>query len=213
MNGVTFGGYHSYDDFNLILTNIEIEPPEVQTYTVEVPGRNGVLDLTDSLFDGEVKYSNRTVKFEFDSVNFSSSWHDENSTLLDSIHGQKLKIVLDEDPEYYYYGRITAENKYESGEVVINIDAQPFKYKLSETSIMLELTKETEVTLYNEFMPAIPTIETDGEITIECDEGSYVFSEGTFISTGLTLSAGYITWTITPTDSANVTITYQEGRL
>lgn len=53
MKGITFGTYHSYDDFNLLLTSKEVAAPKVKTIEIDVPGANGALDLTE--FFGEPK--------------------------------------------------------------------------------------------------------------------------------------------------------------
>ena len=217
MTGVTIGGYHCYDDLKMILARREIGLPEPQVYTVEIPGRNGILDLTDALFDG-CKFNNRELALTF--VTLSSltgnEWTDFLSEITEILHGQKLQIIFDEDPDYYYLGRCSI-NSFETNcyrhEVEVACDCAPYKYKLSETTVELTLTAETAVTLSNEQMPAIPTIVTDGEITITYEDSSLVLSEGEWIATDLTLAAGETEWTITPTDTATVTITYQEGRL
>ena len=64
VNGVTFNinndSYHTYDDFNLILENCVISPAEAKVYTIDVPGRNGKLDVTASITRSLV-YQNRTI--------------------------------------------------------------------------------------------------------------------------------------------------------
>lgn len=50
MKGVTFGTYHSYDDFNLLLTSKEVAAPKVKTIEIDVPGADGALDLTEMMF-------------------------------------------------------------------------------------------------------------------------------------------------------------------
>ena len=66
MKGITFGSYHSYDSFNLYLNKKTIGTPSPKTETIDIPGGDGVLDLTD--FFGEVKYNNRDLSFEFSTI-------------------------------------------------------------------------------------------------------------------------------------------------
>ncbi len=66
MKGIRFGNYHSYDDFKLILSQKTIGTPSPKTETIDIPGGDGVLDLTD--FFGEVNYNNRILTFEFSSI-------------------------------------------------------------------------------------------------------------------------------------------------
>lgn len=67
MNGVKFGSKHSYDDWGLILKSRPvISPPSPKTIYIDVPGADGIIDLTESM-TGEVKFNNRTITFEFNS--------------------------------------------------------------------------------------------------------------------------------------------------
>ena len=66
MKGIKFGDYHSYDDFSLILTSKTIGTPTPKTEIIDIPGGDGVLDLTE--FFGEVKYNNRQLSFEFSTI-------------------------------------------------------------------------------------------------------------------------------------------------
>ena len=62
MDGVTFGTKHSYRDWGLLLKSRPvISPPSPKTVYVDIPGSNGVIDLTESL-TGDVKFDNRTIK-------------------------------------------------------------------------------------------------------------------------------------------------------
>ena len=68
MKGITFGNYHSYDDFGLILSSKEIGSPEPKIITIDVEGGDGVLDFTE--FAGEKKFKNRTLTFHFQNHRF-----------------------------------------------------------------------------------------------------------------------------------------------
>lgn len=110
MKGVTFGQYHSYGTWGLLLKEApKVSPPEPKTYEVEIPGRNGMLDLTDAMFGG-VKYKNREIKFTFISLEKRENWADLASDMLEKLHGKVLDIVLDDDPGFYYTGRVVFEN-------------------------------------------------------------------------------------------------------
>ena len=106
MNGVTFGTYHSYRTWGLMLTKpFHVSPPEPELKLVKVPGSNVVLDLTESLA-GCVTYGQREVECEFVTVEERSKWDALQSEIMNAIHGKRLKIVADSDPDYYYIGRI-----------------------------------------------------------------------------------------------------------
>ena len=105
MNGVLFGNKHSYKDWGLLLTERPvISPPAVKTTYVDIPGANGSLDLTE-VMSHDVKYKDRDIKCSFHVLADRKNWHDIYSNIQDYLHGQKLKVILDEDPCYYYEGR------------------------------------------------------------------------------------------------------------
>lgn len=103
MKGVSFGTYHSYADFSLILTSKEIAAPKTKTVKIDVEGADGSIDLTD--FFGEPKYEDCTHKFQFSTIVPQSEFLTLFSTIKNAIHGKKLRIVLDDDPLFYYVGR------------------------------------------------------------------------------------------------------------
>ena len=142
MKGVKFGGLHSYDEWGLILTEKELKSPDIKTYTVELEGSNGVLDFTD--FFGAVKYENRQLTFSFIKPNITPDGFLELYSLVqNALHGKKMQVILDDDPAYFYYGRVSI-NDWKSnkgiGEIVIEVDAEPYKYKLERTSKTAGLT-------------------------------------------------------------------------
>ena len=122
---------HTFNDWKLKWFEINISSPEPKKYTVDIPGRDGYLDLTESLM-GDVKYNNRiiTLNFEIDGDYFE--WATISSMINDFCHGQKAKIILDTDFNYYWEGRITlssTKEEYSFGELELTIDADPYKYE------------------------------------------------------------------------------------
>lgn len=112
IQGVTFGIKHSYEDFGLILSSKEIGLPTPKTESVSVIGRNGDLDLTDALGD-DVKFENRKLSFTFSLLNGARDWTATLSNLSNYLHGKKMRIVMDADKTFYYWGRCTI-NKFKT---------------------------------------------------------------------------------------------------
>lgn len=110
-----------------------IEPPEVITKTVEIPGM-GDLDLTESL-TGYPAYKNRTGSIEFMILNDNMDWHDIYQDMCSYLHGRKLYMCYEEDPGYFYYGRFKV-SAYESGDnnsnITIEYDLEPYKYEYNK---------------------------------------------------------------------------------
>ncbi|MGN1358654.1 MAG: mtfA protein [Bacilli bacterium] len=133
VNGVS---KHTYNDWKLGWTNVEISSPKAKTYTIEIPGSDGVLDLTESLL-GDIKYQNRKIKLSFDVEGDYMLWQEFYSEYLNFCHGQKARIILDTDLSYYWIGRINLtsdKEDYRYGEVTLEIDAEPYKYDMVNSS-------------------------------------------------------------------------------
>ena len=136
MLGVTIGEKHSYKDWGIILSSKVISPPEPQINKVDVPLRDGSIDLTEALTN-DVKYKDRTITLNF-TVTDRSTWTAKVSEIQNYLHGKRLKIVFDEDLAFYYIGRVSV-NKWETekaiGSLVIECDVEPFKYDMISSAV------------------------------------------------------------------------------
>lgn len=191
MKGIKFGNYHSYDDFSLILSQKTISAPSPKVESIEIPGGDGVLDLTD--FFGEVKYNNRELTFEFSCIVPQDEFLDLFSWIQNAIHGQKMQIVLDDDPEWYYIGRVTVpEWKTEKsiGKLTIECDCEPYKVKIAETVISKAVDGETTVILPNSKKTVVPTITITGEVKLTFGTNFYALSEGVYDLPAVRLATG-----------------------
>ena len=213
MKGVKFGNFHSWDDFFLILGSKEIETPSAKTETVEIPGADGVLDLTE--YFGEPRYKNRKLSFSFSTIVPQSQFLELFTSIQSKLHGQKMNIVLDDDSEFYYVGRISVskfENEKGVGKISIECDCEPFKYKKEITSISQTLNGSIQFNFRNLRKSVIPTITVTGETTIIFDNSTFVLSAGTYSDERIMFTGGNNLLTAT---GANVTLTveYREGTL
>lgn len=214
MKGIKFGNYHSWNDFSLILSSKTIGTPSPKTEEIEIPGGDGVLDLTE--FFGEVKYSNRPLSFEFSTMVPQDEFMDLFTNVQNALHGQKLQIVLDDDAEWAYMGRITvSEWKAEKsiGKLTIDCDCEPYKYRLADTTLTRAVNNATtQITLTNSGRKRIvPLITTDAEMKIAFTGYSGTFSAGTFTIPELVLHEGKTIVKVTGT--GNITFSYREGVL
>ena len=136
--GVQFIGFHTAKDWKLHFASLEINEPEVQTFQIQVPGRNGLLDLTDSLF-GHTTYLNRTITMNF-WTEYDTDSHLQ-SELMNALHGKRMAFIVDNDPEYYWMGRLSVhvqKNCPAITEVVITADCDPFKEPVTKLGTPLE---------------------------------------------------------------------------
>ena len=213
MKGITFGSYHSFDNFDLILSKKELESPAVKEVTQEIPGADSHLDLTD--FFGEPKYNNARHKFTFSTLPLTEA---EAFSLLsrirNALHGKKVRIILDDDPSFYYVGRVYIEqyrSEKQVGTLLVECDCEPYKYKLAKTVVSKAVNGTESITLTNLRKHAVPEITTTATMTIAFGGFSRSASAGTFVIPELELVEGENTVTVTGTGT--ITFTWQEGEL
>lgn len=210
MRGIVINNsIHTGDDLGLVMTKKDLPPPTAQTYSVSVPGRNGDIDLSEFL-TGEVAYNNRTLSFEF----FGNGSRETVLELIDTMlgyHGQKVEIILDDYPDWYYTGRAKVEYT-DSGYYAtfrLTVDAQPFSYAISPKTYNFRVNGSRQVSLYNCGVTVIPTITVDKDTTVINGKNTLRLSKGTYESSALKLSKG-ATVLIFEGD-CNVSITYREA--
>ena len=137
MIGVTIGEKHSYNDWGLILSSKTISPPVPKTNSVSVPLMDGTIDLTEILTE-DIKYEDRNLKFTFSVVDKRKSWAEKISEIENYIHGKRMKIVCDDDPAFYYIGRVSVDNWNSDsrvGKLVVNCTVEPFKYDILSSAV------------------------------------------------------------------------------
>lgn len=151
-----FEDKHSLYDLGMVLVSHETPLPEPYIETAEVPGRDGVLDMTDALIN-EVRYKNRPCVLTFEIIRGDEY---DYSLLAALIHGKKLRVWLTNDDLKYYYGRCTMSYTVDRaiGTVTVNLDADPYRYHNAETTKTVEVSGSAAVTLGNDRMPVSPVI-------------------------------------------------------
>lgn len=215
---VNFDNFNTWDDFSLIRATKTISAPEPKYIKVEIEGADGELDLTE--YFGDIKYKNRKISFEFSTIVPQSEFPELFSKVQDSLHGRRMKIVLEEDPDFYYIGRVTV-NEWSAnksvGLITIDCDVEPYKYKIRPTIRTFTLTgSRTQYVLSNMRKQTVPTITISAPIKIEFNNsitsmGQTGMSEQTYTVPELTLTKGNNILHITGTGT--VKIEYQEGGL
>lgn len=191
MKGITFGSYHSYDSFKLFLIKKTIGTPSPKTESIDIPGGDGVLDLTE--FFGDVKYNNRILTFEFSTIVPQSEFMTQFSRVQDALHGRKMQIILDDDSEWYYVGRISV-NEWQAekaiGKITIECDCEPYKCKLADTVVTVDVDGTRQVILKNTRKPVIPLITITGNINLTFDTNFYSLSDGDYELPAVKLTDG-----------------------
>ncbi len=188
MKGVSFLGYHSGKDLKLLMTGKDIGSPEIKRQTIDIAGSDGELDFTD--FFGEPKYANVQHQFTFESIRPRNEQLSQYTDIKNKIHGKKGRIILDDDPSFFYVGRCSVSkytNEKNIGKITITCDCEPYKYKLTETVVTQAVDGVAEVRLTNGRKRAVPlvTVQTSSSMDIVYKEdftwslgaGSYMLPE------------------------------------
>lgn len=132
-HSITFGEKNTWDDWRLIPSSRPLfNPPAQKVKTLDIPGGNGVLDLSTAL-SGYPVYQNRTGSFEFIVMNDFKPWHMAYSDIMDYLHGQTMRAILEDDPEYFYEGRFTINawrSEKDWSRIVIDYSVGPYKWDL-----------------------------------------------------------------------------------
>lgn len=123
-------GKNTWDDWFLIpSTRPLVNPPKPNTKGIQVPGRNGTLDMS-TVLTGYMTYQNRTGSWEFIVDNDHWDWSTAYSTIMGYLHGQDKYVALEDDKEFYYKGLLSV-NSWKSDKswslITIDYDLHPYK--------------------------------------------------------------------------------------
>lgn len=215
MKGITFGTLHSYNDLKLILVKKEIGSPAVKERKIEIEGADGDLDLTE--FFGEPKYENVIHKFDFMTIVPQAQFLSLFSAVKNVLHGKKMRIVLDDDPLFYYMGRLKVSsftNEKNIGVISIECDCEPYKYKMKKTVVSVAVDGTQAISLTNGRKRAVPEvwIEADSSLHIVFGEGNvWDLGGGSYTLPELELTEGENIVTVTGTGT--IVFEWQEGDL
>lgn len=209
MLGVTIGEKHSFNDWGIILSSKIISPPEPQINKVNVPLRDGAIDLTESLTD-DIKFKDRTITLNF-TVTDRATWTAKISEIENYLHGKKMKIVFDDDLAFYYVGRVSV-NKWATnkniGSLVVEGTVEPFKYDAASSSVDWEwdifdfensiinetgeliVNGETTISLICRRKRMFPIFKASEPMTVKFDDETFHLAAGEQKLYGLFLCEG-----------------------
>ena len=213
MSDIRFGTKWAHVDYGLIVAPYAIPLPEPQTNFVEIPGRDGALDLSEAF--GTVRYADRTISLTL----FARAPFDTLiSTFAADVHGRRMNVIFDRDPAFYYDARIMIEDverHWGYCELSLECRAKPYKLEQFETAITVLPTGIATVTLTNTRMPVVPSITVSAEMALTFTIAGVGYTinlaAGSHIVPSLVLTDGETEIDITGTGS--ITFTYRKGAL
>lgn len=232
-HSITIGNKNTWDDWHLIpATRPLFNPPTVKTNMVNIPGGDGVLDLTTALA-GRPTYNNRTGSWTFYVQNGFKDWSALYSEIMVYLHGQQFRAILEDDPAYYYEGRFSV-NQWKSdqqwSQIVIDYNVGPYKKEINntgfdwlwdpfnfETGIIrnyknLSVGGSLTVVIEGDMMDSIPVIICSASgMSVKFEGRTYSLSKGANTIIDIVLKSGDNTLIFSGTGT--ITIENTGGRL
>lgn len=179
-----------------LLDGYTLSPPEPKTYTVDIPGGDGVIDLTSAL-TGDVAYKNRKQTFPFMVVN-PDSFERVKTDVSNFLHGKEFDYQITMDPGYTYHGRFSVTEYSHTlyaypglvGIFTIEVDADPYKSKGLQT-YKLNATGGKMFRLESGRKPVHPVIECTQPCRVRCKNVVTVVPVGTYRLNDVLFTQGF----------------------
>lgn len=130
----TYNGRSTWQHWMLMPTSRPvINPAPFKSNFISIPGGNGSIDASTVLTNYPM-YEDRSGSIEFQSVRdygSPTSWIRTYELIQNYLHGRIFKVILYDDPGFYYRGRMTI-NQWKSNKdwsaLTFDYRFEPFKY-------------------------------------------------------------------------------------
>lgn len=230
--------YHTLDDWGMALGNNNyIGVPEMETTYIQVPGRDGLIDVSEAIAGRRV-YKKRALAFQLGGIRERLNWDGVISSLRNNVHGRVCRLTIDNDDGYYWRGRvfITDFDRFRDlGTFTLSVpNADPYKYDATsstepwlwdpfnfETGVITQTGSETivgsgSITIPKGHMLTCPDIVVSEKVSssfyVEFDGVSYELTTGSNIIPSIMIG-GESEVTLNFTGSATVQVAYRGGSL
>ena len=215
--GFIIGTYNTAEQL-WTLASWSLSAPEYQENFLDVPGRDGALDLSAALTNGAPTYHSRTLTVKLECSEGSRlDRAGMINTMVNWLDGWRQDIVLPDDPGHYITGRVSVAKEYNDNAhaaVTVTAICDPWRYAKEETVLELTATEETQTAqLANAGRrTAVPLLTiTGGTILLAYGAYSWSLGAGTYQLPDLTLPQGGGALTYSGTGSLR--ISYREAVL
>ena len=117
-----------------------INPPTQKRQTIDIPGANGQLDISNSLTHYPV-FNNRQGQLQFAVLNDipGHDWLTIYTKIMKFLQGNSVKFFLEDDPKWFYEGQVWVDN-WDSrsdgtwSEVTLGYDVQPYRRAINKST-------------------------------------------------------------------------------
>ncbi|MDO9492669.1 hypothetical protein [Acetobacterium sp.] len=132
---VTIGAKSLTNDFDFIVSEFYVSPPEPYLVIIPVTGTSDVIDMTESL-SGDIEYKQRKISIKTAFAKGKNKAYSQYSKLANYCHGRKMPIVCNRDSGFYWNGRINLdsfEKTFYGGTPIISAIVDPYKYEIQSS--------------------------------------------------------------------------------
>lgn len=229
---VSINGIDMLSTYGMALANRHcVQPPVPKTIYQDVPGADGSLDLSTAIA-GRIIYERRVITLNFGCGYPMDKWPEVFSEVLRNFHGREGKLIFDDDPMYYYAGRMTVSEYSRArtlGTFTISVNADPYKYELTasdedwlwdsfsfEKGVIrdykeLEVSGSLSINVPGTQRWVIPEITVSAVMTVSYGGKDYELKQGTNKIYDIVIKEGENVLMFTGTGT--VTISYRGGIL
>jgi hypothetical protein len=220
MRKIIFGSYDTHLNGPWTLTGWELTPAEHRKQFVEVPGRDGELDLSTALTDGAPRYGNRTLTATFERSDGTRLEREAAiNTMVNWLDGWRMDIRLPDDELHYITGRVHVEKNYNDpahAAVTVTAVCDPWRYNNYETVLSMTASATPVATrLPNEgrrtVVPTLNITGTGASVSLVYGTYSWVLGPGVYQLPDLIVPQGGIA--ITYSGTGNLSFTYRDAVL
>lgn len=215
------GTYNTARDGLWTLAKLELSDPDYQSKFQEVPGRDGPLDMSTALTDGEPRYGSRTLTATLET---SEGTRLERQAIIgkmiNALDGWRKDIRLPDYPMHYLTGRIQIKMDYNDvahAAVTVTAICDPWLYSLVERKYTIAAKSADQVlSLTNSGRKTVvPQVTVTGgtntSFTIKYKGTSLALGVGDYFLPDLLLGPGETP--ITYSGSGTAQISYREAVL
>ena len=194
---------------------VSISAPERVTKLVQIPGRHGALDFSNSL-TGYPVYKAREIELSLIPVDGRTPERMADfRSKVSAYIGQTVKLELPDIPDYYWEGVLDISESEVWRIDYINIvlsNVYPFRRKKILCS-KTETVSGQDIALYNRGdEPVIPVVSVTADTTITIDGSSYSLSSGTYTDSAFRLKPrSKQAWAVS--GSGTITVRWRDGIL
>ena len=134
-HSIFISGKNTYTEWGMVPTSRPVvNPPEIKSTQISLPASDGVLDYTELLLGG-TPYGQRTGSWEF-VLKPGKNWAGVYADILNYIHGQVHTVILEDEPNIQYTGRLTVntwQSEPEHSLLTIDYNLDPFRQTVTST--------------------------------------------------------------------------------